>query len=303
MSDNDQIFLHTIIRFTFTPLSNINKIMCKNNLNFCETYLIGVDLCQIEMRTKIMLNRLKFKSKSSLLILLILFTTALTSEMGAGMSVFETDKTPVTSPFEWLDKERVWMSDKYIHPNLSFKFPHNRPVDFKSMQFSKNIMSNGLLSAKRLASFLWFNNPEVDIQKALQLAEKYIEEAKIEGINHDIAFSQMCLETGFLKFTGDVCVSQFNYCGLGATGNKEPGLTFANMGEGVRAHIQHLKAYGSIDSLNTPLLYNRFRFVERGSATHLHALTGKWATDPLYGSKLESLLGRMYSGSYVFQNI
>lgn len=261
--------------------------------------MIGVDLCKIEMRTKIMLNRLKFKSKSALLILLILFATALTTEMGAGMSVFETDKIPLNSPFEWLDEERVWLSDNYIYPNFSFKFPLKKPVDFKSLQFSNIIMGDGQLSAKRLASFLWFNNPNVDVEKALQLAKKYIEEAKTEGINHDIAFSQMCLETGFLKFTGDVCASQFNYCGLGATGNKEPGLTFSNMDEGVRAHIQHLKAYGSNDSLNTPLLYNRFRFVKRGSAPDFHALTGKWASDPLYGKKLESLLKRMYSGSYV----
>ncbi len=251
------------------------------------------------MRTKFMLNRLKFKSKSALLLLLILFTTALTSEMGAGMSVYEKDRTPMKSPFEWLNEERVWLSDKYLHPNLSFNFPLKRPADFKSMHYSKKLMGDGLLSAKRLASFLWFNNPKVEVGKALELAEKYIKEAKTEGINHDIAFSQMCLETGFLKFTGDVCVSQFNYCGLGATGNKEPGLTFSTMEEGVRAHIQHLKAYGSNDSLNTPLLYNRFRFVKRGSAPDFHALTGKWATDPLYGKKLESLLKRMYSGSYV----
>jgi hypothetical protein len=263
--------------------------------------LIGVDLCSIEMRLQIMLNRLQFKSKSALLILLILLAKALTTEMGAGMAVFETDKTPVKSPFEWLAEERIWLSEKYVHPNLSFKFHHKRPVDFNSLQYSGRIMDTGQLSAKRLASFLWFNNPKVEVGKALQLAEKYIEEANIEGINHDIAFSQMCLETGFLKFTGDVCASQFNYCGLGATGNNEPGLTFSNMEEGVRAHIQHLKAYGSTDSLNTPLLHNRFRFVERGSAPDFHALTGKWATDPLYGNKLESLLDRMYSGGYIFQ--
>lgn len=250
-----------------------------------------------------MLNRLKFKSKSVLLILLILFTKALTTEMGAGMSVFDSDKTPIKSPFEWIEEERVWLSDKYVHPNLGFRFHLKRPIDFNSMQFSGSIMDNGQLSAKRLASFLWFNNPKINVEEAILLAEKYVQEAEYEGINHDIAFSQMCLETGFLTFTGDVCASQFNYCGLGATGNKERGLTFATMEEGVRAHIQHLKAYGSTDSLNTPLLYNRFRFVERGSATHLHDLTGKWATDPLYGNKLESLLSRMYSGSYVFQKI
>ncbi len=56
-------------------------------------------------------------------------------------------------------------SDKYVHPNLGFRFRLKRPIDFNSMQFSGSIMDNGQLSAKRLASFLWFNNPKSMLKK------------------------------------------------------------------------------------------------------------------------------------------
>ncbi len=69
-------------------------------------------------------------------------------------------------------------------------------------------------------------------------------EAIQEGVNPDLAFIQMCHETGFLRFDGTVDKSQNNYCGLGATGNGVKGSTFLDQKEGVRAHIQHLKAYG-----------------------------------------------------------
>ena len=49
--------------------------------------------------------------------------------------------------------------------------------------------------------------------------ECYISEAHDEGINSDVAFAQMCLETGFLKFGGAVTEDMHNYCGLGATGS------------------------------------------------------------------------------------
>jgi len=128
----------------------------------------------------------------------------------------------------------------------------------------------------------------------------YIEEANYEGVNHDIAFSQMCLETGYLKYGGDVKRHQFNFCGLGASGNAEPGLYFNNIRDGVRAHIQHLKAYASTESLQKDKIDTRFDFIKRGSAVHYKDLTGKWAADPHYGGKIQSILGRIYSGSYAF---
>jgi len=170
--------------------------------------------------------------------------------------------------------------------------------NFSDFSIREKIMDTGQLSMERMLSFLWLHNQKLDLQEARLLTQLYLEESLAEGVNHDIAFGQMCLETGYLKYTGDVSREQHNYCGLGATGNAEPGLFFANPREGVRAHIQHLKAYGSTDSLNHKLVDSRFRFVKRGSAQSLKMLTGNWASDPLYYHKINSILMRLYDGSY-----
>ncbi len=67
------------------------------------------------------------------------------------------------------------------------------------------------------------------------------------------------------------------------------------MEEGIRAHIQHLKAYSSIEKLNSPIIDKRYKFVKRGSVKTIYDLSGKWAMDPLYGKKLYKLLHKMYA--------
>ena len=76
-----------------------------------------------------------------------------------------------------------------------------------------------------------------------QIVQLYYEEAGLEGIRPDVALCQALKETGFFGYGGDVDWKQNNYCGLGATGNHEPGLKFETPQLGVRAHIQHLLAY------------------------------------------------------------
>ena len=164
---------------------------------------------------------------------------------------------------------------------------------------SLKLIGKGLLSKGRMISFLSMHNKKLDLLYIEKVVDLYLLESKLEGVNHDLAFVQMCHETGFLKFTGDVKPGQFNFCGLGAVGNNEPGLSFNSLEEGVKAHIQHLKAYASVEELAGTPVYNRIRFVKRGMAPSLHDLTGKWATDQLYGQKIESLLSMAYDGSFL----
>jgi len=179
---------------------------------------------------------------------------------------------------------------------------HEHFINPKSFKHPQEIMSKGLLPKSRMISFLWISNQSLEVEEVEQIVDLYIREAKAEGVNHDIAFIQMCLETGYLKFGGDVKRYQNNFCGLGAVGNGVPGLSFRSMEEGVRAHIQHLKAYASSDSLRNELVNNRFHVVKRGSATNIHELTGKWATDPLYGKKIDMLLEKVYAGAHIVRH-
>ncbi|MBC8321605.1 MAG: glucosaminidase domain-containing protein [Bacteroidetes bacterium] len=159
---------------------------------------------------------------------------------------------------------------------------------------SESIMDEGKIKSSTLARFLINNNQNIDFSYVQTLADLYIEEASFEGVNPDIAFTQMCHETGFLRFDGDVDHHQNNFCGLGVTGNGVKGLSFKDIRHGIRAHIQHLKAYASTQELNNKLVDARFYLVKRGSVTHLGGLTGKWATDIKYDKKIRRLLNRLY---------
>lgn len=159
----------------------------------------------------------------------------------------------------------------------------------------KKIYSQGVLDELHLANFLRSHNRKIKFSEAKQFASNYIKHSKVEGINHDIAFAQMCLETGYLKFGGSVSSHQNNFCGLGAINNQTAGEFFKTKEIGIIAHIQHLKAYVSKDNLNSTLVDNRFKYVQRGSVETIFDLSGKWAADPQYGEKIDKLLVRMYS--------
>lgn len=158
---------------------------------------------------------------------------------------------------------------------------------------SVNIYHHGVFSMEKMAAYLKQNNPKLREKQSFHIAGLYIEESLKEGINHDVAFSQMCLETGFLKFGGDVDPTQNNFCGLGVTGGGVKGLSFDDTRSGIRAHIQHLKAYASTDDLNLELIDERFHYVKRGSALNVDDLTGKWATDKEYGNKISKIISRI----------
>lgn len=172
----------------------------------------------------------------------------------------------------------------------------SRYINPKKFELPKRIMTKGVLPKERMVSFLWLYNDKLDVADVEKLVSLYIKEADIEGVNHDIAYAQMLLETGYLKFGGDVKKEQNNFCGLGAIGGGEPGLSFATIEDGVRAHIQHLKAYASTDTLKTPKVDDRFGRIKRGTATEIQHLTGRWAEDPLYHLKLEKLIQMVFDG-------
>jgi len=162
----------------------------------------------------------------------------------------------------------------------------------------EQILGKGKLNSRELANFLLITNPFIEKKTADDLAKIYIEEAKIEGVNHDIAFSQMCLETGFLSFGGQVTPDMNNFCGLGTTGEGVKGASFPSPRIGVRAQIQHLKSYATDAPLNQENVDPRRRFVRAGSAPTIEALAGSWAQDRDYGKKIKTILIRLYETSF-----
>ena len=129
------------------------------------------------------------------------------------------------------------------------------------------------------------------------LPKLYREEAAVEGVDHDIAFCQMCLETDYLRFGGVLRPEQNNFGGLGVPGGSNDDASFPSARIGVRAHIQHLKAYASIAPLVYPVVDPRFDFVVRGIAPLVGQLSGRWDAAPDYGDRVMAIVRRLYEVS------
>ena len=160
------------------------------------------------------------------------------------------------------------------------------------------IMGRGLTTAQQITVFLTKTN-----SKALvifpNLPQIYVQEAAAEGVNHDVAFCQMCLETNYLNFGGAVKPEQFNFADMGIVNPTNSGISFPDARTGIRAQIQHLKAYGSTEPINQPLVKEnvRFRFVKRGVAPTVNELAGRWNSDPLYGQKIINIIRLLYENA------
>ena len=109
------------------------------------------------------------------------------------------------------------------------------------------IMGTAVATTEQMRSYLKSKNPNA-AQSVLDMIPLYLSEGKTEGVRGDIAFAQSCLETGNFTFSGSaVTLDQNNFCGMGVTSNGLKGNSFDTPQLGIRAQIQHLKAYACAD--------------------------------------------------------
>lgn len=154
------------------------------------------------------------------------------------------------------------------------------------------IMGTSSVLADQLKSFLLANNKNPKISCPVEeFCQMWIEESVAEGIKPEVAFAQACYETGFFNYGGIVLPQQNNYGGIGAVnGSKQgSGAHFDSPRIGIRASIQHLKAYASKSMPEKEVVDPRFSLVNRGSAVHVEELSGKWAYPGFSKSKYSSL--------------
>ena len=179
------------------------------------------------------------------------------------------------------------------------------------------IMGNSEVTVNQMVSYFKSKNPNYDTFSKYgttyngilasggaptieSFCQMYYEEALMEGIKPEIAFAQAMLETGFLQYGGDVKPDQYNFAGMGATGNGVAGNSFENVRMGIRAHVQHLKCYASTESLNNDRVDPRWSDSLRGKAIYVEYLsipnnpygTG-WAGDPNYAEKIINMVNQM----------
>ena len=131
-----------------------------------------------------------------------------------------------------------------------------------------------------------------------ELARYFIEEGAAEGVTGDVAFMQSVVETGWFRFGGSVPASFNNFAGIGATDANPAPAIFPDARIGVRAQIQHLRAYAdpgaqtcTMPPLSSPCVDPRFHLVTpKGKAPTWNLMgNGNWATATTYADSILSL--------------
>ena len=174
------------------------------------------------------------------------------------------------------------------------------PAPAPSTDGKTKIMGTAVATAAQMQAYIKGVNPSV-AQSVIDMIPLYLSEGAVEGVRGDIAFAQSCLETGNFGFKGSaVTLDQNNFCGMGVTSNGVKGNSFATPQLGIRAQIQHLKAYASKDALKNATVDPRFQYVTRGCAEYVEWLGQKenpagkgWASGAGYGASILTILKKV----------
>jgi Mannosyl-glycoprotein endo-beta-N-acetylglucosaminidase len=161
------------------------------------------------------------------------------------------------------------------------------------------------LSAEQMAGYFWSHQPPgspcltVSLEKLTAL---FAWHGNLENVRGDIAFAQSIVETGWFRYGGQSQCSQNNYAGIGAIDGGAGGATFPDADTGVRAQIQHLRAYADPSAtsctqppLATPCVDPRFDFVSpKGKAPNWNDMgNGNWASAPNYAATVLDVYNEM----------
>ena len=164
------------------------------------------------------------------------------------------------------------------------------------------IMGHAQATIEQMKDYIKSVNPQLP-KSVVEMIPLYLTEGETEGVRGDIAFAQSCLETGNFTFAGSaVTFNQNNFCGLGVTQNGMKGNSFDTPVKGIRAQIQHLKAYASNERLLQTCVDPRFLYIARGTAEYVEYLGIQenpthqgWAAGKSYGQKIIQILNSILS--------
>lgn len=158
---------------------------------------------------------------------------------------------------------------------------------------SHPVMGRSRVTAAQLAG--WFRSKGKTSKATVSidvLAGYFVTEGNAEGVAGDLAFAQSIVETGYFAFSSRVLPSYNNFSGLGAVDGGTGAAAFSTAQLGVRAQIQHLRAYAdptvTTAKLANPVIDPRFSLVApKGKAPTWEQFgNGIWATDPGYAAKV-----------------
>jgi len=155
---------------------------------------------------------------------------------------------------------------------------------------SRTVIGTGSLTPEKVIAYARRKNPALKQSDELVI-RKYFEEASAEGVNVDLAIAQMLYWT--VNMTKRVSTNNFG--GLSKIGNFNG--SFNDVTTGVRAHIQHLKAYAKETPKQKPIVDPRYYIaLERGSKGITFDQAYRiWSEKSIYGEKVETILRNLRS--------
>ena len=191
----------------------------------------------------------------------------------------------------------TWIGNWYVDANGAW---------IPDKQKLTNIMGTSSVTALQLSNFYkamnkkypsYYSQNDKEAKTIEDFCKVYVEECKKEDVRVEVAFAQAMVETGYLSFGGDVDISQYNFAGMGATGNGVKGNSFSTVRLGIRAQVQHLKCYASTDKLNGDRVDPRWGEWLRGKAPYVEWLsipnnpygTG-WAGSATYAEVIKGIM-------------
>ena len=213
--------------------------------------------------------------------------------------VEKAQKAEAGQQMEAMDSERELSFQERIYQILH---PREAEPDKKAAIASRDdnmIMGGAVATQEQCVRYLLKHNPNPKLNVSPQeLVSYYYEEGSRTGIRPDIAFAQALKETGYFRYGGTVIPAQNNYCGLGTTSATVRGAYFATPRLGVKAHIQHLLAYASVEPPQDNIVDPRYDLVRQSygsnTLTQWKDLNGRWAVPGVgYG---QSILEDYYQG-------
>ena len=207
----------------------------------------------------------------------------------------------------YLDLRQAYGNDLKAYYNHYLRYGIKEGRDGSSMTGYEGLIMSPAFSSYQIAATHYLNTvgdysyptnsyKDKGAASISEFCKILYEEASAEGVCPEVLYAQVMKETGYLHFGNLVQPDQCNFGGLGATGPGHPGYTFASVREGLRAQVQHLKAYATTEPLNNLCIDPRFSFVSRGCAPKTTDLNGRWAVPGIgYGESLNAIIyGLLY---------
>ncbi|MDR0475468.1 MAG: hypothetical protein LBH43_17575 [Treponema sp.] len=176
----------------------------------------------------------------------------------------------------YLDFNAGNFNDTYMHPGDDNLFAAS----------PRSIMGRGSVSQESVIAYARNKNPSLS-RSDIAIINEYFREA--DGVNVDLAIAQMLYASDCFK--NQTRIRNNNFAGFSSA---QPGNgTFPNMNTGVKAHIQHLKAYAKETLKSSEIVDPRYSlaFAHGFHGMKFEDLYSRWTASPgNYEENIEAIL-------------